>query len=110
MARIAYNVKHKDQIELKEEKDGDVVSNTTPAAIKARIELAKKLDAFTSTITIKEVVRKEWTDGCLGLGGAAENCLAAITPGYRVTMEKSGTTHYARTNTAGSVVRFEGGI
>lgn len=84
------------------------VSVRTEAALKARKALARELDAFTSTLTITKVVKTDWTDGCLGLGGAAESCLAAITPGFRVTMTKASSTYYARTNATGSVVRFEG--
>ncbi len=77
------------------------------AALKARTALARDIDERTSSITVVAVEVKEWTDGCLGLGGAAESCLAAITPGYRVTLKHDGDTYYARTNKTGSVVRLE---
>lgn len=77
------------------------------AAKKAKNALARKLDVRSPKIKITAVEQKEWSDGCLGLGGAAESCIAAITPGYRVTLKQGTTTHYARTNAKGSVVRFE---
>lgn len=83
------------------------VSLKVGAASKARVALSKKLHKSVGSIKVTAVEAKEWTDGCLGLGGAAESCLAAITPGYRVTLKRNDTTYYARTNKSGSVVRFE---
>lgn len=49
----------------------------------------------------------EWSDSCLGLGGPAESCLMAITPGYRVTFEARGASYEVRTDETGSAVRFQ---
>ena len=83
------------------------VSKFIRAAQMARAALADKLDVKTKKVAVTKVVAQDWSDGCLGLGGAAESCLAAITPGYRVTLMSSSTTYYARTDTRGTVVRFE---
>jgi hypothetical protein len=49
----------------------------------------------------------DWPDGCLGLGGPAELCLAAITPGYAVTLEANGEQYAYRTNLEGTAVRAD---
>ena len=49
----------------------------------------------------------EWSDSCLGLGGPAESCLMAITPGYRVTFEARGASYEVLTDETGSAVRFQ---
>ncbi len=89
------------------ENDGQKVSNNTPAAIKARTALAKKLDVFTTTISIDEVRRREWPNSCLGLEEDNESCTLETVDGYRVTMTKASTTYYARTDHTGSDVQFE---
>ncbi len=48
---------------------------------------------------------KNWSDSCLGLGGPAESCLAAITPGYEVTVKVNGVKQTYRTNADGSEIR-----
>lgn len=82
-------------------------ATSTSVTRKARKALAEKLDVKASSILVVAIEAKEWTDGCLGLGGPAESCLAAITPGFKVTLKKGDTTYYARTNSTGTVVRFE---
>jgi hypothetical protein len=58
-------------------------------------------------IEIGGVEQVEWSDGCLGLGGPAESCLAAITPGWRVELHTQEGVTIARTDELGNQVRFE---
>jgi hypothetical protein len=51
--------------------------------------------------------QKQWTDGCLGLGGISELCLQAIVPGWRVTVTDGQQTQVYRTNNDGSTIRLE---
>ncbi len=83
------------------------ISKYIRPALEAREALADKLDVSERKVTVTKVEVKEWSDGCLGLGGAAESCAAAITLGYRITLTSGGTTYYARTNKSGDVVRLE---
>ncbi|RPI48300.1 MAG: hypothetical protein EHM56_13855 [Chloroflexi bacterium] len=72
----------------------------------ARAALAARLGIDELTITRQEIVRQDWTDSCLGLGGPAESCLQAITPGYRLVLQAGEELWEARTNLDGSVVRL----
>ncbi|MFN2144810.1 MAG: hypothetical protein ACK2T7_05630 [Anaerolineales bacterium] len=78
------------------------------AAIKARELLATQLGLSVSQVEILETIQMDWSDSCLGLGGPAESCLAAITPGWQVNLLADGETHIARTDALGDSIRFEG--
>jgi len=69
--------------------------------------LAQELEVPASGISFVEAEAAEWTDGCLGLGGPAESCLQALTPGYRVTLEAGGESYILRTDETGQQVRLE---
>lgn len=74
---------------------------------KSRKDLAQKLGVSVNEITISKVEQVEWSDGCLGLGGPAESCLAAITPGLRVTLVAQGKNYIYRTDLTGQAIRLE---
>lgn len=78
-----------------------------PGVQAARVALAAELDVEPGDILILEAQETEWSDSCLGLGGPAESCLAAMTPGYDVLMTYEGTEYRYRTNTDGTEVRAE---
>ena len=78
-----------------------------PFALAARAYLAEQLGIPTEDIVFIAAEPVEWSDSCLGLGGPAESCLMAITPGYRVTFEARGANYEVRTDETGSVVRFQ---
>src|SRR5688572_11898866 len=72
-------------------------NETVPsAADAARAQLAATLNVDAESITILESNATEWSDSCLGLGGPAESCLAAITPGYEVTLVYEETVYRYR--------------
>jgi hypothetical protein len=73
----------------------------------SRDALAKELGVAPATIQLVQVTPQDWPDGCLGLGGAAESCLAAITPGYLVTLEAGGEQYEVRTNQDATAVRVD---
>jgi hypothetical protein len=77
-----------------------------PAGVEAaRQALAARLGIPAEQIIIVTYEPIDWPDGCLGLGGPAESCLAAITPGYAVTLETGGEQYAYRTNLEGTAVR-----
>lgn len=78
-----------------------------PAAVQARKDLATKLQIDEASIVIMLVENKTWSDGCLGLGGPAESCLAALTEGFRVELVAKGKTYVYRTDATGAAVRAE---
>jgi hypothetical protein len=73
----------------------------------ARQALAESLGIDPGSIAIVDYQQVDWSDGCLGLGGPAESCLAAITPGYAVTLEAGGQQYRFRTNLDGTAWREE---
>jgi hypothetical protein len=79
-----------------------------PAAVEAaRQALAERLGVSVEQIAVVDFQQVDWPDGCLGLGGPAELCLAAITPGYAVTLEANGEQYAYRTNLEGTAVRAD---
>jgi hypothetical protein len=81
---------------------------TVPAAIEAaRKDLADQLQIPLTEVQVVDYQQAEWSDGCLGLGGPAELCLAAITPGYAVKLEAGGEEYSYRTDMEGKAVRQE---
>ena len=90
------------------EDDADSDSLPPVAVVKAREALAAELDVGVETISIESYERAEWSDSCLGLGGPAEICLAAIHPGWRVTLlVENGDVFEVRTDELGENIRIE---
>lgn len=73
----------------------------------AKEDLAAKTSKDKDAITVKDVNEQTWSDGCLGLGGPAESCLAALVEGYRIELEVDGETYVYRTDRDGASVRME---
>ena len=77
------------------------------AVVRAREALANDLNIDVESITIENYERAEWSDSCLGLGGPAESCLAAIQPGWRVTLSVDGGDVFeVRTDELGEIIRI----
>ena len=73
--------------------DGGVSDDLPPVAVvRAREALAADLNVGVEMVTIESYERMEWTDSCLGLGGPAESCLAALHPGWLVMLDGDGDT------------------
>lgn len=84
-------------------------SNDLPNSVKNAVlrDLANRTRFDISALRIVQAERQQWSDGCLGLGGPTELCMAAIVPGWRVTAEGGRQTFVYRTNESGSVVKLE---
>lgn len=67
--------------------------------------LATQSNLSATDLRLVNAERAEWSDGCFGLGGPAESCLAAITPGWRITFEANGEQYEVRTDEAGTNFR-----
>ena len=79
-----------------------------PPAVVAVIDQVAAAEAIgPETIEIIDYEMKEWSDSCLGLGGPAESCLAAITIGWRVVASVDGELRTFRTDELGVQVRQE---
>ena len=68
--------------------------------------LAGEAKVATDALRLVEAERTEWTDSCFGLGGPAESCLAAMTPGWRIVFEADGQQYEVRTDEAGTAFRL----
>ncbi|MBH8554042.1 hypothetical protein I8751_17045 [Nostocaceae cyanobacterium CENA357] len=79
-----------------------------PASVKNAVLQAasRRLQQPISRLNITQAQQKTWRDGCLELGGIAELCLAALTPGWRVVVGAVEQTLVYHTNQTGSVLRL----
>lgn len=80
-----------------------------PAAVLEALEwLSERLGVDVNSIVITEAEQVDWSDSCLELGGPAESCLAAVTPGWKITFEVDGVTYEVHTDQNASIIRLAG--
>ena len=84
---------------------------TLPAAVSNAVKTSLSQELGDASLTVESYSRETWSDGCLGLGGPAELCLAALTEGWRVELldTATGQRYVYRTNNDGTQVRQEVG-
>lgn len=85
----------------------DLPAEQIDAAGAAQLALAVELGIDEDSIDLVSVTDEVWSDGCLGLGGPAESCLAAETPGFRVVLGVDGKEYTYRTDLTGVEARLE---
>jgi len=73
-------------------------------------QLATELGMAESDITVVSAEETEFSDGCLGLGGPAESCLQALTPGWTIMLNAGDQTYEVRTDATGEQVRVADGL
>lgn len=87
------------------------VGEIPPMAVEAaRDALAGELGVDLSAVELVDFEQQEWSDSCLGLGGAAESCAAVVTPGYAVNFTVDGQSYTVRTALDGTQARVEGAV
>lgn len=84
-----------------------VIDINTPAVVAAITALSEQTGITPDQISLVSAQAQQWTDSCLGLGGPAESCLQAITPGYNVMLSAQGTNYEVHTNEDGSAIRIK---
>lgn len=84
---------------------GDRLPSTVANAVIQ--DLSRRTGIPAQRLEIVEYSRENWTDGCFGLGGPAELCLAAIVPGWRVVVSDGSQTWVYRTDNVGRSFRLE---
>lgn len=72
-----------------------------------RRDLSQRLSISLREIKLVRSTPETWSDGCLGLGGAAESCLQALVEGWRVEVSANQQTWIYRTDKTASVIRLE---
>jgi hypothetical protein len=78
-----------------------------PAVTAARQALADLLMLQPDAISVAAYAPAEWSDSCLGLGGASESCAQVVTPGYRVILKAGEKFYVYHSNQDGSTLRQE---
>lgn len=68
--------------------------------------IAQQSSVSVSDLRVVEVIRKEWSDGCLGLD-LDQVCTQATVPGYLVAVSDGDTIWVYRTDLTGSVVYLD---
>lgn len=102
-----------DSISTPEEPAEKPTTSTPEATLPEDVETAVKAALAAEIGDMETVVdsysQQTWSDGCLGLGGPAEFCLAALTKGWQVELVDSATgdRYTYRTNEDGSAVRLD---
>lgn len=81
----------------------DSPADAITTAVKAY--LVSELGVAESDIEVVSAEATEFTDSCLGLGGPAESCLQAITPGWLVMVNVAGQEYEVHTDETGQQVR-----
>jgi hypothetical protein len=74
--------------------------------LKARADLADRLQIDPDTIKLVSVEQEDWPDGCLGVQTPGVMCTMVITPGYLVILEAGGKQYEYHTDVNGGVVRL----
>ena len=82
--------------------------NAAAITAAAVAQLATELGLAESDVTVLSAVETEFSDGCLGLGGPAESCLEAITPGWLLMLSANGQEYEVHTDATGQQVRIAG--
>lgn len=86
--------------------EGSIHNLPVPEAVTAvKAYVASELGISVGLVIPESVYERDWSDSCLGLGGPAESCLMAITPGYEITVLAQGNEKVFRTNLDGTVIR-----
>lgn len=74
---------------------------------KIRRDLARQLGIPRRSLSIASYSAETWPDGCLGLGGPAELCLASIVEGWRVEVTNGSESWFYRSDARGRTYRME---
>jgi len=86
--------------------DRDLPNSVAQAVLR---DVVRRSNLSSSQLRIVQADRQDWPNGCLGLAERGVFCTQAIVPGWRVTVEGSGTVFAYRTNESGSVIKLESG-
>ena len=78
-----------------------------PAVTAARQALADFMALQPDAVAVAAYAPAEWSDSCLGLGGASESCAQVVTPGYRVILKVGEKFYVYHANQDGSTLRQE---
>jgi hypothetical protein len=69
--------------------------------------ISESMGVPVESIEIKNVEKKDWPNGCLGLPQGDEACVDAITPGWLLTFNINNQEYRYRVDKTGTVIRQE---
>ena len=69
--------------------------------------ISESMGVSAESMEIKNVEKKDWPNGCLGLPEGEEACVEAITPGWLLTFNINNQEYRYRVNETGTVIRQE---
>jgi hypothetical protein len=69
--------------------------------------ISESLGVPLESVEIRNVEKKDWPNGCLGLAQGDEACVEAITPGWLLTFHINNQEYRYRVDETGTVVRQE---
>jgi hypothetical protein len=69
--------------------------------------ISESLGVAAESIEIRNVEKKDWPNGCLGLPEGDEACVEAITPGWLLTFNINEQEYRYRVDETGTVIRQE---
>ncbi len=82
------------------------VDEPYPPAVTAAIEyLAERLEVDPRDLEVIDFAQIVWPDTCLGLPRSGEDCVAALTAGWRVTVRVADKIHEVHTDQSGARLR-----
>ena len=83
--------------------------NNLPANVANAVlrDAAQRLNLSSSQLKIVKTERRNWSDGCLGLGRPQDQCAAVVTPGWLVTVEGGQQRLVYRTSDRGGAIVFD---
>ncbi len=84
-------------------------SHNLPANVANAVlrDAAQRLNVSSSQVKIVKAERRNWSDGCLGLGRPQDQCQAVVTPGWLVTVKSGKQRLVYRTSDRGGAIVFD---
>ncbi|MCU0552660.1 MAG: hypothetical protein MUC48_25300 [Leptolyngbya sp. Prado105] len=76
-------------------------------ATKVRQAASKEFNVPLRDLQVVSFTQETWSDGCLGLGGAAELCSQALVEGWRVEVSSGARNWIYRTDKTANTIRLE---
>jgi len=69
--------------------------------------ISESMGVSVENIEIKNVEKKDWPNGCLGLPQDDEACVESITPGWLLTFNIDNQEYRYRVDETGTIIRQE---
>jgi hypothetical protein len=80
-----------------------------PESVKDAVfrDIEERFKINPNGLRVTDADSRSWSDGCLGLPRQGQVCKQTTVPGWRVTVVKNNSQWVYRTNTNGTIVKFD---